>query len=151
MGVVNGRPFIHHVTLGLHPRIVRFREKLNYSSRGGKIVAGMQAWWAVLRKPPRLDATLTVDGQRAERRATAILVSNNPLAKATCPMRTTSGAASSALRDGIGTLARSDRARRTHEPGRVLAKPAAGGVAGGNRSRLGSGATACALPWMARS
>jgi diacylglycerol kinase family enzyme len=85
MGVVNGRPFIHHVTLGLHPRIVRFREKLNYSSRGGKIVAGMQAWWAVLRKPPRLDATLTVDGQRADRRATAILVSNNPLGEGHLP------------------------------------------------------------------
>ena len=85
MGVVNGRPFVHHVTLGLHPRIIRFRERLSYSSRGGKILAGVQAWWAVLRKPPRLNASVTVDGQTAERRATAILISNNTLGEGHLP------------------------------------------------------------------
>jgi len=85
MGVVNGRPFVHHVTLGLHPRIVRFRDRLSYSSRGGKILAGMQAWWAVLRKPPRLDVIVQADGQSAARRATAILISNNTLGEGHLP------------------------------------------------------------------
>ena len=85
IGVVNGRPFIHHVTLGLHPRIIRFRERLSYGSRTGKVWAGVQAWWAVLRQPPRLHVSIQVNGQTAERSATAILVSNNPLGEGHLP------------------------------------------------------------------
>lgn len=85
MGEVNGRPFIHDVTLGLHPRIIRFRERLTYSSRAGKILAGVQAWWVVLRQPPRLNARIEANSDIAERSATAILVSNNLLGEGHLP------------------------------------------------------------------
>jgi diacylglycerol kinase family enzyme len=77
IGEVNGRLFIHHVTLGLHPRMIRIREQLSYASRLGKIWANMQAWWMAVRQPPRLDVTLRADEHRFVRRTAAILVSNN--------------------------------------------------------------------------
>lgn len=79
IGVVNGRHFIHHVTLGLHPRLIRVRERRTYGSRLGKIWASIHAWWIVLRQPRLLSARLVIDGEAVERRTAAILVSNNPL------------------------------------------------------------------------
>jgi diacylglycerol kinase family enzyme len=79
IGQVNGRYFVHHVTLGLHPRLIRARENLSYGSRLGKIWASTQAWWIVLRQPPRLSVRLAIDGQKFDRKTAAVLVSNNPL------------------------------------------------------------------------
>lgn len=79
IGAVNGRYFTHHVTLGLHPRMVRLRDRLSYGSRLSKIWASGQALWIVVRQPPRLDVEIRVDGETLRRRTAAILVSNNPL------------------------------------------------------------------------
>ena len=79
IGVVNGRHFIHHVTLGLHPRLIRVRERRAYGSRLGKIWASIHAWWIVLRQPRLLSARLDIDGEILERRTAAILISNNAL------------------------------------------------------------------------
>jgi diacylglycerol kinase family enzyme len=85
IGEANGRYFTHHVTLGLHPRMIRMRERLSYASRWGKIWASTQAWWMVVRHPPRLDVRMTVDGEEFRRRTAAILVSNNPLGEGHLP------------------------------------------------------------------
>ncbi len=77
IGEVNGRLFIHHVTLGLHPRMIRIRERLSYGSRLGKIWASIQAWWTAVRQPPRLEARIRADTHHFARRTAAILVSNN--------------------------------------------------------------------------
>ena len=79
LGAVNGRLFTHHVALGVHPRMIRIRERLAYGSRWGKIRASILAWWTVVRQPPSLAISLRVDGRRSERRTSALLVSNNPL------------------------------------------------------------------------
>lgn len=78
IGTVNGRFFVHHVSLGVHPKMVRVREKLTYASRLGKILANLQALWLVLREPPFLAARLIIDGAPIVRRTAAIVVSNNP-------------------------------------------------------------------------
>ena len=85
IGEVNGRYFAHHVTLGLHPRMIRLREKLHYASRVGKILASSQAWWIAVRQPPRLDVLIKADGESFQRRTAAILVSNNPLGEGHLP------------------------------------------------------------------
>jgi diacylglycerol kinase family enzyme len=85
IGEVNGRFFTHHVTLGLHPRMIRVRERLRYASRFGKIWASGQAWWTVVRQPPRLDLQVRADGEAFRRRTAAILVSNNPLGEGHLP------------------------------------------------------------------
>jgi diacylglycerol kinase family enzyme len=85
IGEVNGRYFTHHVTLGLHPRMIRVRERLRYASRLGKIWASGQAWWMVVRQPPRLDLRIVTDGEAFRRRTAALLVSNNPLGEGHLP------------------------------------------------------------------
>jgi diacylglycerol kinase family enzyme len=85
IGEVNGRFFIHHVTLGLHPRMIDIRERLSYGSRLGKIWATMQAWWIVVHRPPRLAARVTAGDTTLERRTAAVLVTNNPLGEGHLP------------------------------------------------------------------
>jgi diacylglycerol kinase family enzyme len=85
IGEVNGHLFVHHVTLGLHPRMIRIRERLSYGSRLGKIWASLQAWWTALRRPPRLVARIVADGETLRRRTASVLVSNNPLGEGHLP------------------------------------------------------------------
>ncbi|MGQ7794095.1 diacylglycerol/lipid kinase family protein [Faunimonas sp. B44] len=85
IGEVNGRLFIHHVTLGLHPRMIRVRERLKYGSRIGKILANVQALWLVIRRPPYFRAEIDVDGVRQVRRTAALVVSNNPFGEGHLP------------------------------------------------------------------
>ncbi len=85
IGDVNGRSFVHHVALGLHAKVVRTREKMTYTSRLGKLGATAQAWWTVVRRPPRLDAEIRADAHVIRRRTAAILVSNNPLGEGHLP------------------------------------------------------------------
>jgi len=76
---VNGHAFVHHMTLGLHERMIRARERsASYGSRLGKIWASVQAAWLVVRQPPRINARITADGHTLRRRTAAILVSNTP-------------------------------------------------------------------------
>jgi diacylglycerol kinase family enzyme len=85
IGVVNGRHFVHHVTLGLHPRMIRIRERLRYGSRLGKLLATLQAWWVAVRQPPKLAVRIDADGEHLNRRTAAVLVTNNPLGEGHLP------------------------------------------------------------------
>jgi diacylglycerol kinase family enzyme len=71
------RLFLHHVSFGLQPRIVRIREKLGYSTRLTKILAGTRALFSVLLKPQSQRLSLEIDGRHADIKAPALLVSNN--------------------------------------------------------------------------
>jgi YegS/Rv2252/BmrU family lipid kinase len=82
---VNGRLFIHHVAVGMHAKLVRVRERMTYASRHGKVWASLQAWWTVVRAPPRLDAEIRADDWAFRRRTAAILVSNNLLGEGHLP------------------------------------------------------------------
>lgn len=70
--------FLHHVSFGIQPRIVKIREKLGYSSRLTKMLAGVRAMAAVLLNPQSQRLRLTLDGRVLELKAPAVLVSNNP-------------------------------------------------------------------------
>ena len=78
VGEVNGEIFVHHVTLGLHPRIVASREKEKYRSRLGKKFAGLRVWWRLLRQAPRMTLRLVVDAERVKFRTASLIVANNP-------------------------------------------------------------------------
>ncbi|WP_416795989.1 diacylglycerol/lipid kinase family protein [Ciceribacter azotifigens] len=77
---VNGRPFVHQFSAGLHARMVRMREAKSYASRLGKIGATVRAALGVMLKPPRFEVVVDLDHDgRSERRiVSAISVSNNP-------------------------------------------------------------------------
>lgn len=69
--------FLHHVSIGIQPRMVKIREKLGYSSRLTKMLAGLRAMAAVLLNPQSQRLRLTLDGRVLEVKAPALLVSNN--------------------------------------------------------------------------
>ncbi|GAK71557.1 diacylglycerol/lipid kinase family protein [Agrobacterium rubi] len=73
----NGRPFVHQFSAGLHARMVRYRDKMEYASRLGKIRANIRAAIGVVLNPPKFDMEFTVDGVTQHRRACAISASNN--------------------------------------------------------------------------
>lgn len=78
VGEVNGEIFVHHVTLGLHPRIVAGRERERYRSRLGKKLAGLRIWWKLVRRAPRMRLKLTVDSDRVSLKTTSLIIANNP-------------------------------------------------------------------------
>lgn len=74
---MNGIPFVHQYSLGMHARMIRLREKWNFHSRLGKIQATLLAFYAAVSNPPRMEARINLDGNEIVRRASAVGVSNN--------------------------------------------------------------------------
>lgn len=79
IATVNGRPFVHQFSVGIHAKLVKLRESLTYRSRIGKMMASTRAFFGALAHAPNFHAdVMTKTG--VERRSTAgISVSNNPL------------------------------------------------------------------------
>lgn len=77
VATANGRPFVHQYSIGMHAKMVRLREKMEFGSRLGKIKASASAAYQTLRNPPRLNVLLTVDGETIQARTAGIGVSNN--------------------------------------------------------------------------
>jgi diacylglycerol kinase family enzyme len=85
IGEVNGRSFVHMVTLGLHARTIELREKLAYNSRIGKMLANLRAFLSAVAEPPLIRAAITIDGKTIQRRSSAIVVANNRLGEGHLP------------------------------------------------------------------
>lgn len=77
LGEVNGRLFTHHVSMGLQPRLVAMREKTDYGSRIGKILATLRALLMVMTNPPRLTVRVTLEDKTFDLETPALVVSNN--------------------------------------------------------------------------
>ncbi|MGV1751599.1 diacylglycerol/lipid kinase family protein [Agrobacterium sp. CG674] len=73
----NGRPFVHQFSAGLHARMVRYRDRMEYASRLGKIRANVRAAVGVVFNPPVFDMEYTVEGETKNQRVCAISASNN--------------------------------------------------------------------------
>lgn len=79
IATANGRPFVHQFSVGIHAKLVKLRESLDYSSRLGKMAASTRAFASALANAPNFHADVTTK-KGVERRSTAgISVSNNPL------------------------------------------------------------------------
>ncbi|MBO0663998.1 diacylglycerol kinase family lipid kinase [Jiella sp. MQZ9-1] len=74
---VNGQPFIHQFAAGLHARMVRYREKITYGSRIGKIWATTRAVALALKRLPKVELVVKVDGRTERLKCSAIAISNN--------------------------------------------------------------------------
>lgn len=77
IATANGVPFVHQFSIGLHARMVHLRDRMEYSSRLGKIGASMKAAYRTVLNPPSLKVTIEIDGDTMEVRTTGIGVSNN--------------------------------------------------------------------------
>lgn len=77
VGEVNGQIFINNSGLGLYPRIVRRREKLQERLRSGKWPAFFWAAFSVLRRYPFLSVRLSVDDREIVRETPFVFIGNN--------------------------------------------------------------------------
>jgi diacylglycerol kinase family enzyme len=77
IGSADGRAFVHQFSMGLHARMVRYRESYSFASRLGKIRASTRAALGVMFNPPEFEIEFEVDGVRERREVSAISVSNN--------------------------------------------------------------------------
>lgn len=76
VGDVNGRIFLNNSSLGLYPRIIREREKVQRLG-WGKWPAYIWAALAVLRRYPFLDIRMSVDGKELTGRTPFVFIGNN--------------------------------------------------------------------------
>ncbi|HLM56118.1 MAG TPA: diacylglycerol kinase family protein, partial [Pyrinomonadaceae bacterium] len=74
---VNGRLFVNNSSLGLYPRIVRRRAKMQAREGIGKWSAFVRASLAVLRRYPFMRVRLSADGREIVRLTPFVLVGNN--------------------------------------------------------------------------
>ena len=77
IGSADGRAFVHQFSMGLHARMVRYRESYSFASRLGKIRASTRAALGVMFNPPEFEIEFEVDRVRETRKVSAISVSNN--------------------------------------------------------------------------
>ncbi|MBC7930538.1 MAG: diacylglycerol kinase family lipid kinase [Rubrivivax sp.] len=77
VGEVNGQVFINNSGLGLYPRIVRRREKLQERSGSGKWSAFVKASLAMVRRYPFLRVRLSADGHEIARKTPFVMIGNN--------------------------------------------------------------------------
>lgn len=77
VGRVNGQVFLHQVSFGLQPRMVRIRERIGYRSRLTKIISTSLAVVTVLARPRPIRAIGVLDGSVVRLRLPALAISNN--------------------------------------------------------------------------
>jgi diacylglycerol kinase family enzyme len=85
IATANGKAFVHQYSVGIHTRLVRMREELQYSSRLGKIIASVRAVVRAVRRPPVFWAEIRTARGLERRKATGITVTNNVLAEGHVP------------------------------------------------------------------
>lgn len=81
IATVNGQPYVHQFSAGMHARMVRLRNRMNFASRLGKIRASASAALSVMFKPPHFEVAFDMkgDGRSEKREVSAISVCNNPI------------------------------------------------------------------------
>jgi len=77
MAMANGRPFVHQFSIGMHAKMVRLREKMDFGSRLGKMRASAKATFYTLKNPPSINAKLRIGEAETKVKTTGIGVTNN--------------------------------------------------------------------------
>jgi diacylglycerol kinase family enzyme len=85
-GQVNGELFLHHVSLGLQPDMIRERKNIGYQSRVGKIMASTQAFLRIVRRARRMMLDATLGEEHVFFTTSALIVSNNELGDSLPPI-----------------------------------------------------------------
>lgn len=77
VATANDRPFVHQFSIGMHPKLIKLREKHSFASRLGKIRASAQAALDTLFNPPRMRVALTIDGKERVVTTSSLGITNN--------------------------------------------------------------------------
>jgi len=86
IATVNERPFVHQISVGIHPKLVKLRETLSYRTRVGKMIASCRAAFGVMFNPPSFRAEITTPRGVETYRLAGISISNNPLDEGHLPI-----------------------------------------------------------------
>ena len=82
IATANGQPFINQYTIGFQPRAVQLRNRMNYASRVGKVLATLRAMANVMTDPPSFPVVIEFeDGTIQQQRSSALSIANNVLAE----------------------------------------------------------------------
>lgn len=77
LATADGKVFVHQLSVGLHAKLIRLREKRSFASRLGKIRASMQAALDAVLRPPRMRVGLAFNGQEMTVVTSGIGITNN--------------------------------------------------------------------------
>jgi diacylglycerol kinase family enzyme len=77
VATANDTVFIHQFTIGMHPKLIKLRERRSFSSRLGKMRASLQAAIGALTRPPRIRMRLEIDGKARTVSTSSLGISNN--------------------------------------------------------------------------
>jgi diacylglycerol kinase family enzyme len=86
IATANGKPFVHQFSVGIHPKLVRLRDRLAYRSRIGKMLASGRASLSVVFNPPSFVAEISTSRGVESWRLAGISISNNPLDEGHLPL-----------------------------------------------------------------
>lgn len=79
VGNINGRSFFNHVSLGLHPKLIKLRDQLPHKGRLTKIASTARAFTRLLTGTSRRKLEIEVDGKIYTARSSLVLVTVNPI------------------------------------------------------------------------
>ena len=84
-GEADGKLFLHQLSFGLQPKLIKLREKMQYGSRMGKVVANFKAFSMAMKKPPVVRLTAKLANETLDVSTPALVISNNLLGKKLIP------------------------------------------------------------------
>lgn len=73
----NGRVYVHQFSIGMHAKMVRLRDRMEFRSRLGKIAASAKAAYTTVMNPPAMTVSLEIGDAEIIVRTTGIGVTNN--------------------------------------------------------------------------
>ncbi|CAN5544713.1 diacylglycerol kinase family lipid kinase [soil metagenome] len=82
----DGKMFLHQLSFGLQPKLIKLRQKMRYGSRIGKIMANFKAFSLAMKKPPVVRLSVKCGSETIELATPALVISNNLYGKKMLPM-----------------------------------------------------------------
>ncbi|MCF4099162.1 diacylglycerol/lipid kinase family protein [Maritalea mediterranea] len=85
VGTANDRLFLHQISVGMHPKIVKLRDQQQHQSRFQKIFGSLKAALTTFNQPPSYRIELELDGHAEQEKLSLIAVSNNKYGRGHMP------------------------------------------------------------------
>ncbi|MCC5780263.1 diacylglycerol kinase family lipid kinase [Nitratireductor sp. B36] len=73
----DGTFYVHQLSIGMHPQLIRLRERMEFRSRVGKIIASVRAAIATMVRPPKLELELELPETKMLATTSNLAVTNN--------------------------------------------------------------------------
>lgn len=73
----DGTFYVHQLSIGMHPQLIRLRERMEFRSRVGKIFASVRAAIATMVRPPKLELELELPETKMLATTSNLAVTNN--------------------------------------------------------------------------